>query len=105
MNHDSLRATRSPSQLKYHPRADLRDRFAAFADEQLLTEAEAACIIGYSPFTLKTWRHRPPKFRSPTYISLGKEIRYRAGDIRDWIRFHAQQGAVSSQRNRGGGND
>ena len=85
---------RPPSQVKHHNLADLRDRFARFADEQLLSEAEAACIIGFSPVTLKTWRHRPPKFQPPAFFNIGQEIRYRAGDLREWIEYHAQQGSV-----------
>ncbi|MES9934747.1 MAG: helix-turn-helix domain-containing protein [Candidatus Sedimenticola sp. PURPLELP] len=55
--------------------------------DQLLTEAEAAKIIGFSRNTLRAWRDtgRTNKFPPPPFIKCGRSVRYRASDLHLWI--------------------
>jgi hypothetical protein len=54
--------------------------------EDLLTNDEAANILGIRPNTLEIWRH---KGKGPKYIKLGtgksSPIRYRRTDIQVWM--------------------
>ncbi|ORB36283.1 helix-turn-helix transcriptional regulator [Mycobacterium persicum] len=42
----------------------------------------AAPIVGVSPATLKTWRH---KGIGPPYVVIGKRVRYRVRDLEAWL--------------------
>jgi predicted DNA-binding transcriptional regulator AlpA len=52
----------------------------------LLTNEEAAALLGIKPNTLEIWRC---KSRGPRFIKLGREkqspIRYRSEDVAEWI--------------------
>jgi predicted site-specific integrase-resolvase len=48
------------------------------ADELLINERDAAKVLQIHKVTLATWRHEG---RGPTYIKIGKNIRYRPSDI------------------------
>ncbi|WP_425408222.1 helix-turn-helix transcriptional regulator [Hyphococcus sp.] len=50
---------------------------------QLLTESEAADVLGVSPRTLSNWRCRGG---GPDYVKMGsKAIRYRLDDLNEFI--------------------
>jgi hypothetical protein len=42
----------------------------------------AAPIVGVSPATLKTWRH---KRIGPPYVVIGTRVRYRVCDLEAWM--------------------
>ncbi len=55
---------------------------------QLLTENDAADVLGVSPRTLANWRSRGG---GPHFVRLnGKAIRYRASDLDDFIEKNIQ---------------
>ena len=61
---------------------------------QLLTEAQAAILIGYSQRTLQNWRQRGD---GPKYVKVSaRSIRYQRRDVLNWIealkRSHTVQG-------------
>ncbi len=51
--------------------------------ERLLREKEAARVLGVAPNTLAQWRFTGKV--NLTYVRLGKNIRYRMGDLDDFI--------------------
>jgi hypothetical protein len=68
--------------------ADIRVSFATFSDDIFLTEREAGQVLGFSPWTLRTWRLKEPgKGPRPTLIRsvIKSAVRCRAGDIREWL--------------------
>lgn len=57
------------------------------SSERLLTESEAADIIGFSRNTLRAWRvtgrhHTSPP---PRFVKCGRAVRYRYSELLDWI--------------------
>ena len=61
--------------------------------EFLLTEAQAAKIIGVEPITMRMWRWRDRKRvpgsqpKSPPYVRVGvRGVRYPMDSLRGWIR-------------------
>ena len=48
----------------------------------LLTTAEVAELLNYTPDTVRRWRREG---RGPAYIKDGEEIRYLPADIKAWI--------------------
>jgi predicted DNA-binding transcriptional regulator AlpA len=50
--------------------------------DKLLTEKEAALVLGVSVYTLQKWRLRRV---GPRYVKLGRAIRYRMSDLLDFI--------------------
>lgn len=52
--------------------------------ERLLTEVEAAKMLGLQPATLRRWRSTgEPK--QPDYVRIGRAVRYRASECHSWI--------------------
>lgn len=51
--------------------------------EQLLTPKEASSILGVSPQTLAIWRCN--KRYSLSYVKVGRYVRYRYGDLLNFI--------------------
>ncbi|PLY16635.1 MAG: transcriptional regulator [Sedimenticola sp.] len=53
----------------------------------LLTETEAAELIGFSRNTLRAWRvsGRATAFPPPPFIKCGRSVRYRASDLQQWM--------------------
>jgi len=47
-----------------------------------LTELEAAARLGLKVATLRAWRHRG---RGPTYLRLGRAIRYLSRDLDEFV--------------------
>ena len=64
------------------PETGIRERFSTLDDNVMLVEPEAAEVSGFEPCTLKTWRHQG---RGPKFHKLGRAVRYRVGDIREWL--------------------
>jgi predicted DNA-binding transcriptional regulator AlpA len=74
-----------PSQLEIRAAAArrARDEFDGYADSILLTEREAAAVLGVSHNTLKFWR-LTGKEKGPRPVHLHGMVRYEAGEIRRW---------------------
>lgn len=66
----------------------------ALATAYLLTELQTASILGVSPGTLSVWRSTGRY--NLRYVKVGRMVRYRAGDVREFlesrIRNHTGQG-------------
>jgi predicted DNA-binding transcriptional regulator AlpA len=62
---------------------------------QLLTEADAAKLLGLAPATLRNMR---PKGRGPSYIKVGGLVRYRHADIVDWIESRVRHTTDGNRR-------
>jgi hypothetical protein len=60
--------------------------FDQISDDVFLTEAEASRIAGFSKFTFKNWRSRLGDDKRPKVTIVHRAIRYRTGDLRDWLR-------------------
>jgi excisionase family DNA binding protein len=57
------------------------------ATKELLTPAELAARLGVSRFTLRNWRLRKT---GPKWAKIGKAIRYRLDDVREWEKQRVQ---------------
>ena len=57
------------------------DQFSSLP-ERLLTTSEAATLVGLSPNHLEKLRVRGG---GPSYIKLGRQVRYEPQSIADWI--------------------
>jgi len=72
------------------PPLDLSTLAASF----LLDDAQTAVLLGISKATLPVWRSTG-RYALP-YVKIGRNVRYRAGDLRDFIekrtRLHTGQG-------------
>ncbi|WP_084404752.1 helix-turn-helix domain-containing protein [Pseudovibrio sp. Ad13] len=51
----------------------------------MITEAAAADYLGISIRTIQAWRVRGG---GPSYVKMGKSVRYRPSDIQNWIESH-----------------
>jgi len=49
----------------------------------LLSDAQTAGILGVTPATLSVWRSVGRY--NLKFIKIGRNVRYRAGDVRDWL--------------------
>ncbi|WP_299310927.1 helix-turn-helix domain-containing protein [uncultured Halomonas sp.] len=54
---------------------------------RVLTEREAAAALGLQPATLRQsrWTGRLAGVKAPTFIRMGRNIRYRAEDLDAWL--------------------
>ena len=52
------------------------------ADDQLLTEKEAAQVIGFKPATLRCWRSDG---KGPKAKKIGHRVRYTRGALKEWV--------------------
>jgi predicted DNA-binding transcriptional regulator AlpA len=50
--------------------------------ERLLSQEEAAVVIGVKPPTLAMWRHQG---KGPRFLKLGRSCFYRPRDIETWL--------------------
>lgn len=68
----------------------------ARTDNKLLTTAQAAARLGLHPQTLASWRLQG---RGPRWVKLGERpkspVRYRAGDLDEYLRQQSQGGAIA----------
>lgn len=51
-------------------------------NEKLLSQEEAAVVIGVKPTTLSSWRHYG---KGPRYVKVGRSARYKLQDIENWL--------------------
>jgi helix-turn-helix protein len=51
-------------------------------DDRMLSEREAAAFLSLCPKTLAVWRGQR---RGPRYARFGRAIRYRLGDVREYL--------------------
>lgn len=65
--------------------------------EKLLTEREAADLLGQSPRTLQQWRWR---HIGPDYVKNGRSVRYRSSDIQKFIDQNAVDISGASGANK-----
>lgn len=63
--------------------------------KKLLNEREAAALLRMSPKTLSQWRWRK---RGPSFVTIGRSIRYREEDIE---KFLLSSSSVSDQKEKG----
>ena len=64
--------------------------------DQLLTEAEAAALVGFTPRALQSWRAAK---RGPAYVCISaRAIRYRTADILAWIAAHRRDDTAPAGR-------
>jgi predicted DNA-binding transcriptional regulator AlpA len=64
-------------------RDDIRVVFAELSDDVLLDDHQVAMLAGRSTPTIKRWRRDG---KTPPTVMLNGLPRYRAGDIRAWLR-------------------
>lgn len=50
--------------------------------EQLLNEKDAAAILGWS---IKTLQARRQRLQPPTYVKVGRSVRYKAADLAEFV--------------------
>jgi predicted DNA-binding transcriptional regulator AlpA len=50
--------------------------------KSLLTEEEAAQLLGLAKGTLPVWRHHG---KGPNYIKIGTSVRYRISDLKNYV--------------------
>ena len=67
--------------------------------DQLLTEKDAASLIGYTPRALQNWRLRGG---GPQYVKVSaRSVRYQRRDVIEWIdqrkQSHTSQGPQNFQ--------
>lgn len=55
----------------------------ALESKELLTEIEAALILGLKPQTLSLWRCQK-RYGLP-YVRVGRLVRYRRADLEKWL--------------------
>jgi excisionase family DNA binding protein len=58
--------------------------------ERLMTVPEVAEWLGVSPGTLYHWRHT---HRGPRSLTLAGGVRYRRGDVEEWLNAGAKRGS------------
>ena len=56
---------------------------ASLPASTLLSDTQAASILGVTPATLSVWRSVGRY--DLKYLKIGRYVRYRAGDLRDWL--------------------
>jgi len=59
-------------------------------DDKLLSEDEAAALLGVSARTLQAWRYDSDPFKGPEWVKIGRAVRYRRGDVQAWIERNKQ---------------
>jgi excisionase family DNA binding protein len=59
---------------------------------RLLTVPEVAEWLGLNPQTLYYWRHTG---RGPRSLTVGSSVRYRPGDVEEWLEQGAKRGMPS----------
>ena len=61
---------------------------AGLEPDQLLDPGQAGAILGVEPSTLAVWRSVGRY--SLKYIKVGRLVRYRAGDLAEWLEKRAR---------------
>lgn len=60
----------------------------ALPDSTLLTDLQAAQALGVKAGTLGVWRTTGRN--NLTYIKCGRLVRYKAGDLKEWLARHSR---------------
>ncbi len=55
---------------------------------ELINEAQASTTLKVSPRTLQAWRVRGC---GPTFIKVGRSVRYRIGDLHEFVKRNVHQ--------------
>jgi predicted DNA-binding transcriptional regulator AlpA len=63
--------------------------------DRLLDEREAADLLHINHRTLANWRVRGG---GPRFVKIGRLVRYRAGDISDWIEGRTSESTSDADR-------
>lgn len=83
---------------------DIQKTFDTLSDDVLLDGSQTAALLSVSVASLKLWRQQAQQgepLRGPKpLIVAGSLVRYRTGDIRDYLRSLAEQTGVMSSRAR-----
>jgi predicted DNA-binding transcriptional regulator AlpA len=65
--------------------------------DALLTERQAAELLGFTARSLQAWRYRGD---GPQYVRVGaRGIRYRRQDLQEWIKAHLQNSTSAEREN------
>ena len=65
----------------------------AVGEDELLKDCAVASMLGVSTRTLKDWRR---KKTGPKYVAIGRNtVRYRVGDVREFIQRKASNNGQS----------
>ncbi|WP_367025423.1 helix-turn-helix domain-containing protein [Methylococcus sp. ANG] len=60
----------------------------ALPDSTLLNDVQAAEAVGVKPTTLSVWRTTGRN--NLPYIKCGRLVRYKAGDLKEWLARHSR---------------
>ncbi len=66
-----------------------------FGTDGLIETRKAAAMLSKHPAVLADWRHQG---RGPKYVKIGRSIRYRVGDLHDWIAANTIEPAGATSR-------
>ena len=72
---------------KAAPKRSLRQDFDLLSDDVMLTSHELAELLSLSPWTIKFWRYEG---KGPRPTKLGRSLRFRAADVREWLSARRQ---------------
>jgi predicted DNA-binding transcriptional regulator AlpA len=82
--------------------AEIKKTFDSLSEDILLDTHQTGAVLGVSVAALKVWRqaaqHGGPLRGPKPLIVGGSLVRYRAGDIREWLRTLAKRSGVVSTR-------
>jgi hypothetical protein len=62
--------------------------------ERLLSTDEVAEVLGRPPRTLRQWRYLGV---GPRYLKVGAAVRYRPGDVEEWLRAQEREAAAGAR--------
>lgn len=68
------------------------------SENEFLSEAEAASLLGTKPTTLRVWWSTARK--GPPRIKVGRKVIYRREALYEWLRSQEQSGAAATTRRR-----
>jgi excisionase family DNA binding protein len=62
--------------------------------QPFLDTTEAARYLGLQPTTLEAWRCRG---EGPSFVKLGRAVRYRQADLDAWIESRVRQNTIGGE--------
>jgi hypothetical protein len=62
--------------------------------ERLMSTEEVAEVLGRPARTLRQWRYLN---QGPRYLKVGAAVRYRPGDVEDWLRAQEREAAAGAR--------
>lgn len=63
-------------------------------NQTLLSEQEAANVLGVKPGTLSVWRSTG-RYELP-FIKVGRSVRYRASDLESWLSERTRESGATA---------